>query len=278
MRACRCRGWCARLTARSTPGSARSSPAWAWCRCSGRWTPRTGAPAVPPMPSPRACSRSYVRTAPTSCCSTTGSGTHRGRWRPYRASSGPRGPAASASLRLGPGGTPVPPVPGVSVSDAQVAERTGSRSTLAFTVRLDEPTSRATSVLVSSAGGGARPGVDYIAQRVRVGFPVGVTRAVVRVPVLGDSLDEATSRYGCACRPLEVSRSAAGSARGTIRDDDAPPRPAGRHQRQRACHRIVRGPGTGDAVRVPAAAPCRCGCTRRPVRRTRVTSLRWTRR
>ena len=125
--------------------------------------------------------------------------------------------------RLGPDGTPVPPVPGVAVSDAQVAERTGSRSTLAFTVRLDEPTSRATSVLLSTAGGSARSGVDYIAQRVRVAFPVGVTRAVVRVPVLGDRLDEATESVRLrlsAPRGLTIRR---GSARGTIRDDDAPP-------------------------------------------------------
>ena len=175
------------------------------------------------MPSPRACSRSFVRTAPTSCCSTTGSGTHRGRWRPSRASSGPRAPAASASLVSVPAARRLPPVPGVAVSDAQVAERTGSRSTLTFTVRLDEPTSRATSVLLSTAGGSARSGVDYIAQRVRVGFPVGVTRAVVRVPVLGDSLDEATESVRLrlsAPRGLTIRR---GSARGTIRDDDAPP-------------------------------------------------------
>jgi peptidoglycan/xylan/chitin deacetylase (PgdA/CDA1 family) len=125
--------------------------------------------------------------------------------------------------RLGPGGTPVPPVPAVSVSDAWVAERTGSRSTLAFTVRLNQPTSRATSVLVSSADGGARAGIDYVAQRIRVGFPVGVTRAVVRVPVLGDKLDEATESVRLrlsAPRGLTMRRT---GAQGVIRDDDAPP-------------------------------------------------------
>jgi peptidoglycan/xylan/chitin deacetylase (PgdA/CDA1 family) len=62
--------------------------------------------------------------------------------------------------RLGPGGTPAPPVPGVSISDAEVTERTGSRTTLAFVLRLDKPTSRRTSVLVTTADGAARAGRD----------------------------------------------------------------------------------------------------------------------
>jgi hypothetical protein len=122
-----------------------------------------------------------------------------------------------------------------------VAERTGSRSTLAFTVRLDEPTSRATSILLSTAGGSARSGVDYVAQRVRVAFPVGVTRAVVRVPVLGDRLDEATESVRLrllAPRGLTIRR---GSAHGTIRDDDTPPL-------VRLGDTSVSEPGTGSIV------------------------------
>ncbi len=125
--------------------------------------------------------------------------------------------------RLGPAGTPVPPVPAVSVSDARVTERSGSRSALTFRVRLDQPTSRATSVVLRSAGGSARAGVDHLAQRVRVRFPLGVTRAVVRVPVLGDRLDEPTETVRMrlsAPRGLTIGRT---GARGIIRDDDAPP-------------------------------------------------------
>ncbi|GAB7006993.1 hypothetical protein JCM18899A_44660 [Nocardioides sp. AN3] len=124
---------------------------------------------------------------------------------------------------LGSHGTPVPPVPAVSISDARVSERTGSRSTLAFSLSLDRPTSRATSVLVTTADNGARAGLDYLPQRVRVWFPLGATRAVVRVPVLGDSLDEPTEMIRLrlsAPRGLTIRRT---SARGIIDDDDPPP-------------------------------------------------------
>ena len=124
---------------------------------------------------------------------------------------------------LGPRGSPVPPIPTVSVSDAHVSEHTGSRSTLVFTLRLDRPTSRVTSVVASTAGGGARPGADYIARRVRMRVPAGVTSAVIRVPVLGDHLDEASESVHLrlsAPRGLTIHR---GRARGLIRDDDAPP-------------------------------------------------------
>lgn len=124
---------------------------------------------------------------------------------------------------LGPGGTPVPPTPAVSLSNAHVTERTGARSALAFTLRLDRPTSRATSVLVRPTGGGAKAGVDYVARRVRLRIPAGVTSAVIRVPVLGDRLDEAAESVRLrlsAPRGLTIHRR---QARGTIRDDDAPP-------------------------------------------------------
>ena len=125
--------------------------------------------------------------------------------------------------RLGPGGTPVPPVPAVSLSDARVTERTGSRAALAFTVRLDRPTSRRTSVLVTTVDGAARVGRDYVARRVRVYFPVGVTRAVVRVSVVGDRLDEAAESMRVRLSSPSGVAIRRRSAVGTIRDDDAPP-------------------------------------------------------
>ena len=125
--------------------------------------------------------------------------------------------------RLGRGGTPVAPVPAVSASDVQVTERTGSRSTLAFTLRLDEPTSRSTSVLAATADGAARAGRDYVAGRIRVAFPVGVTRALVRVPVVGDGLDEAMESMRLRLSAPEGLTIRRRNAVGTIRDDDPVP-------------------------------------------------------
>ncbi|RYP80644.1 hypothetical protein EKO23_24515 [Nocardioides guangzhouensis] len=124
---------------------------------------------------------------------------------------------------LGPGGTPVPLVPAVSISDARVTERTGSRTTLAFVLRLDRPTSRRTSVLVTTADGSAEAAHDYLARRVRVYFPLGVTRRVLRVPVMGDRLDEATESLQVRISTPQGLTLRRRTAVGSIRDDDALP-------------------------------------------------------
>ncbi|MGZ8751034.1 MAG: polysaccharide deacetylase family protein, partial [Pseudonocardia sp.] len=153
--------------------------------------------------------------------------------------------------RLGPSGTPAPPVPAVSISGARVTERTGSRSTLAFTLRLDQPTSRRTSVLVTPADRAALAGRDYDARRIRLHFPLGATRAELRVPVVGDRLDEGTESMRLrlsAPRGLKIGRR---SAVGTIRDDDALPT-------VRLSGSSVTEPGTGSVaapVRVTLSPP-----------------------
>lgn len=95
--------------------------------------------------------------------------------------------------KLGAQGQVLPPVPTVNVGDTRAYERNAGRvSYLRFPVTLSEPTSRATSVLVRTAPGTAEPYADYVPRVLRIQFPVGVTRMVVRVRVRGDNRPERT--------------------------------------------------------------------------------------
>ena len=93
--------------------------------------------------------------------------------------------------KLGSQAQVLPPVPTVDVHDDRVYERSwGRASYLEFVVTLSEPTSRATSVRVRTVPGTASPYTDYAPRDFRLQLPVGVTRAVVRVRVLGDNRQE----------------------------------------------------------------------------------------
>ena len=92
------------------------------------------------------------------------------------------------------------------------------------TLTLDRPTSRVTSVRLSTVGLSATPSRDYVGVDTRVQFPVGVTRQVVRVRVRDDLRDEYVEQLALRLshpRGLVVQD---GRGVGVIRDDDPPPR------------------------------------------------------
>lgn len=126
---------------------------------------------------------------------------------------------------LGPSGVPVPPVPRLRVSDARVEEADpGTGVRLTFTLTLDRPTSRPVSVRVRTAGGTASDATDFRAVRQRIDVPSGTTRRPVTVRVRGDRIDE--RREGLRLlldrpRGLVLDDRV---GRGTIVDDDPPPR------------------------------------------------------
>ncbi len=119
-------------------------------------------------------------------------------------------------------GRPTPPVPRVRISDASATEAAGG-STLRATLTLDRPTSRATSVRVTTVGLTASS-KDYVGLDTRLGFPAGVTRRGVHIRVRDDARDEYVEQLA-----LRLSRARGltirdGKALGVIRDDDPPPR------------------------------------------------------
>jgi peptidoglycan/xylan/chitin deacetylase (PgdA/CDA1 family) len=123
---------------------------------------------------------------------------------------------------LGRDGRPTPPVPRATVADTQVTERDGQPADLVFRLGLDRPTSRDTSVLVATADGTATA-ADYRGRSFRLRVPPGVTSAVVRVPVVGDLVDEPDETLRLRLtRPRGLVLSG-GAAVGHIVDDDPEP-------------------------------------------------------
>jgi peptidoglycan/xylan/chitin deacetylase (PgdA/CDA1 family) len=90
--------------------------------------------------------------------------------------------------RLGPRGTVLPPVPTVHATVVGGSEVGPTPVRVSLT--LSAPTSRPVSLRVRVSSGTAVAGEDFVAQQLRVSFPVGATRATVEAPVLDDSLVE----------------------------------------------------------------------------------------
>lgn len=116
-------------------------------------------------------------------------------------------------------GRSAPPVPRARVSVTDVDE--GGRVTA--TVRLDRPTSRWTSVVLSTRSLTARAGSDYASRRVRITFAPGSVRSVVRVRTLRDRLDERTERFVVGLRRPRHLTLGHRTARVALRDTDEPP-------------------------------------------------------
>lgn len=126
---------------------------------------------------------------------------------------------------LGPSGRAVPPVPTVRVSDAEAIEPgPDDTALLRFTLRLDRPTSRETSVRVRTVEGSARAGSDYRQLDMRLSFPVGVTERRVAVRVHGDNVDETRERMLLRLTDPRGLRIADREGAGMVRDDDPAPR------------------------------------------------------
>jgi peptidoglycan/xylan/chitin deacetylase (PgdA/CDA1 family) len=126
---------------------------------------------------------------------------------------------------LGRSGRPVPPVPTVRVSDAVAVEPgPGDTELLRFTLRLDRPTSRETSVRVRTVDGSAHAGSDYRQQDLRLRFPVGVTERRVTVRVTGDRVDETSERLLLRLADPRGLRLTDRDVVGVVRDDDPTPR------------------------------------------------------
>ena len=114
---------------------------------------------------------------------------------------------------------PVPPV--LSVADAAATESDGE---LAFAVRLDRAGAGDVSVDYATMDGTAVAGADYRAVAGTFVFAPGQTEGMIRVPLVDDALDEPPEET-LVLTLVDPSGAtlAAGSATGTIRDDDETP-------------------------------------------------------
>jgi chitinase len=116
---------------------------------------------------------------------------------------------------------PTPP-PALSVGDATLREGDAGASDMAFTLRLSAPSGEVVRVHVATDDVTATAGADYAARQLVVEFAPGQTEAVVRIPVLGDAIEEAAERFALTVLSAKGATVADGVGIGTILDDDAP--------------------------------------------------------
>jgi hypothetical protein len=116
---------------------------------------------------------------------------------------------------------PVVP-PGLSVSDAIVAEGNSGQTNLEFEISLPVSSDQTVSVSYYSKNESATGGVDYQSVSGRVTFPPGVTERIIVVPINGDTLTEPEERFNVSLfHPLNAVLSQPNGL-GIITNDDGP--------------------------------------------------------
>ncbi|MCK0206706.1 cellulase family glycosylhydrolase [Starkeya koreensis] len=126
---------------------------------------------------------------------------------------------------VGEPGEPEPIVPTLAVADASVAEGNGGTAYLDFTVTLSQAAAGPVTVQYATANGTASAGSDYQALSGTLTFAAGETTKVVRVPVNGDTVVEASETLTLTLSAPTGATIADGAATGTILNDDVAPPP-----------------------------------------------------
>ncbi|QYZ69100.1 Calx-beta domain-containing protein [Neotabrizicola shimadae] len=115
--------------------------------------------------------------------------------------------------------------PVLSIADATLVEGDTGRSILTFVVSLSFAADHDVSVSYTTLNGLANGGSDYVAQVGTLTIGAGQTRAVIRVPVLNDTLVEPTETFTVMLSSAEGARPGTATATGTITDNDVDPTP-----------------------------------------------------
>ena len=116
--------------------------------------------------------------------------------------------------------TVVEALPVVSIGDVALAEGdTGSRAAM-FTVSLDEPSASEVTVAYATGDATAAAPGDYTSKSGTLTFAPGSTSAKVKVPVAGDTADEADEALTVALSDPVGATIGDGSGTGTVVDDD----------------------------------------------------------
>ncbi len=114
-----------------------------------------------------------------------------------------------------------PPV--VSLGDASVAEGNSGTTTMVFTVTTSVASGLTTTVNYQTSDGSATAPGDYTTAAGTVSIPAGSTSATFGVLVKGDTLHETNETFTVNLGNPVGAAIGAGSATGTIVDDDAAP-------------------------------------------------------
>lgn len=111
--------------------------------------------------------------------------------------------------------------PVVSVGDVAVHEGDAGTATGTFTVSLSAPSTASVTLAYSTTNGSAGPG-DFTAKSGTLSFGAGTTTGIVKIPVAGDTADEADETFTLTLSSPTGAVLGDGIGVGTILDDDPP--------------------------------------------------------
>jgi len=114
----------------------------------------------------------------------------------------------------------------IAITGGAVKEGDSGTTPLAFTVTLSAAASTEVTVAYATADGSARAGSDYLARSGLLSFAPGETAKTITIDVLGDTLVEPDETFAVVLTNASANaRITAGSATGTILNDDQAPAP-----------------------------------------------------
>ena len=119
--------------------------------------------------------------------------------------------------------TATPPVPGVSIADASVAEGDEGSRLVDVTVTLDATSEETITVDFATAPGTALAGEDYETTSGQLEFLPGQTQQTIQVSVLGDTIDESDETFLVELSNVNGAILDRASSVVTITDDDEAP-------------------------------------------------------
>jgi hypothetical protein len=112
---------------------------------------------------------------------------------------------------------------GLSIADATVTEGNSGTTNLAFTVKLSKSDRKNTiSASFTTQNGSALAGSDFTPTSGTVTFAPGTTTRTVTVPIIGDTVQEATETFSVVLSNPVKATLTDGTAIGTILDNDTP--------------------------------------------------------
>ncbi len=112
------------------------------------------------------------------------------------------------------------PRPTLTINDVTVTEGDSGVTNAIFTVFLEGPTTLTAAVNYATANGAAMAGSDYIAASGSLTFSPGITRQLITVQVLGDTIPENNETFLVNLSNPTNANIADGQGLGTIIDDD----------------------------------------------------------
>jgi Domain of unknown function (DUF4082)/Bacterial Ig-like domain/Calx-beta domain/Bacterial Ig domain/Purple acid Phosphatase, N-terminal domain len=115
-------------------------------------------------------------------------------------------------------------LPSLTIGNRSVTEGNAGTVSALFTVTLSPASASTVTVSYATAAGNASAGVDYVTTSGTLTFAPGTTTQTVTVPVVGDTLDEASETFFVVLSaPVNATLGTPSQGTGTITDDDATP-------------------------------------------------------